>query len=77
MNDSVFQTTFSQKHFFPSPPPRHVRQQLIAAGFHFDGHAWTRTISTATTLSPSEARHFIEQDYNDYSESGLAPGNAI
>ena len=73
MSDSVFTTTFTQRHHFPEPPSRHVRQQLIALGYRFDGHAWTRTISTATALSPSEARHFIAGDFNDFADSGLAP----
>ena len=77
MLNSVFTTTFIQRHHFPEPPPRHVRQQLIAAGYRFDGHAWTRTISTASALTPSEARQFIARDYADYSDSGLAPTRAI
>lgn len=76
MQDSVFTTTFTQRHHFASPPPREVRAQLIAAGFTFDGHAWSRTVSTVCTLSPCEARRYIEQDFNDYTGSGLAPSDA-
>ena len=74
MQDSVFSTTFVQKHFFASPPPREVRAQLIAAGFTFDGHSWSRTISSVCPLSPSEAKHYIDQDAKDYRESGLTEG---
>ncbi len=72
MADSVFQTCFTQKHIFADVPPPVVRRQLLAAGFRFDGSAWTRTISTVCTLSPSEARHYIEQDAKDYQAAGMA-----
>lgn len=72
MSDSVFSTSFVQRHFFAAPPPPAMRRQLIAAGFTFDGQCWTRTISTVCTLSPSEARHFIEQDAKDYQAAGMA-----
>lgn len=77
MLDSVFTTTFTQRHHFPEPPPRRVRAQLIAAGYRFDGHAWTRTVSTASALTPAEAMRFIAQDCEDYADSGLAPISAV
>ena len=73
MLESVFQTTFTQKHVFAEPPPPAVRRLLAEAGYRFDGTAWTRTVGTACTLSPSEARNFIARDCEDHRASGLAP----
>lgn len=77
MPDIVFQTTFCQKYVFPEPPSAHTRNMLIAAGFRYDGTCWHRTIGTASVLSPSDARRYIAQDFNDYSYTGLAPRQAV
>ena len=62
MLESVFQSTFTQKHVFASHPPPALRRLLVDAGYKFDGVCWTRTIGQACSLTPAEAMRFIQTD---------------